>query len=117
MLFSTVFLYFLIDVFSEKILMNVCAILYIIISIFTLAKTYHKKSKIKNLIEFKYLANLHSLPHVFFCGLILFKEFFLLHKWFLFGYGVFIIGLSFSALILVTQKRKRILKKYNYLLE
>lgn len=111
------FLKEVIEIFSQKTAGIFFMILIIIPMFYGLIKTYHKKKKIRSLIEFKHLANIYSLPSLFIYTLSPFKEFWFSNDILILSYMVVGLCLNFAAVNLILRKRKGILKKYSHLLQ
>lgn len=111
-----VLFYQLITNFSLKVVMGGYLVVILAPTILGFIKTYHKKKEIRNLIEFKYLANIMALPHVFLYALSAIKEFLFPHHWLILIYLTLGVLLNFAGIMVVLEKRKRILTKYNHLI-
>ena len=112
---STYILFYEIEL-SNKYLTKIFFILIGILLISGLIKSYHKKKQIRKLVSFQYLGNILALPQVFLYSFTPIKDFLFEYRTLLFLYIMLAFGLNLAGVLLITEKREIILKKYNHLL-
>ncbi|WBX71337.1 hypothetical protein [Tenacibaculum retecalamus] len=117
LLFTFLYLFFIQFSFSNKVLAGVFASLIALPMITGYVITYHKNKKIKKLVSFKYLANIMLLPMLFLQCFNLISDFLKENRFLFLTYTFIGVILCFSAIIVVLEKRKEILKKYKHLLQ
>ena len=115
-LFAFLYLFFIHFNFSNKVLAGVFVSLIALPLITGYVITYHKNKKIKKLVSFKYLANIMLLPMLFLQCFNLISDYLKENRFLFFTYTFIGVILCFSAIIVVLEKRKEILKKYKHLL-
>ncbi|MCF2876074.1 MULTISPECIES: hypothetical protein [unclassified Tenacibaculum] len=92
-----------------------CSIVFQIL--YSLYLTYHENKKVRQLISFKYLGNIMSLPQVFLFSFTLVKDYLNTHRILFFIYWFIAFSLSVAGLIIIEKKKTTILNKYKHLLK
>ncbi|WP_299119808.1 hypothetical protein [uncultured Tenacibaculum sp.] len=92
-----------------------CSIVFQIL--YGLYLTYHENKKVRQLISFKYLGNMMSLPQVFLFSFTLVKDYLNTHRILFFIYWFMAFSLSVAGLIIIKKKKTTILNKYKHLLK
>ncbi len=85
--------------------------------IYSLTITYHRKKRIRKLISFKYLGNIMALPNVFLYSTSFVKDYLIGNRIVFFLYWFLALGLSIAGVLVIKEKRVRLLKKYQYLIQ